>query len=76
LIYMILMIYGTMVMRGVMEEKISRIAEVIISSVKPFQLMLGKIIGIGLVGITQFAIWFVLIFLLSTILPTIFPSFF
>ncbi|MBL7763275.1 MAG: ABC transporter permease [Chitinophagaceae bacterium] len=74
LIYMILMIYGTMVMRGVMEEKISRIAEVIISSVKPFQLMLGKIIGIGLVGITQFAIWFVLIFLLMTVLPTIFPS--
>lgn len=74
LIYMILMIYGTMVMRGVMEEKISRIAEVIVSSVKPFQLMLGKIIGIGLVGITQFAIWFVLIFLLMTVLPTIFPA--
>ena len=66
------MIYCTMVMRGVMEEKISRIAEVIISSVKPFQLMLGKIIGIGLVGITQFAIWIVLIFGLQFILPLIF----
>ena len=63
-----------MVMRGVMEEKISRIAEVIISSVKPFQLMLGKIIGIGMVGITQFAIWLILIFALLNILPFVFPS--
>lgn len=75
LIYMILMIYGTMVMRGVMEEKISRIAEVIISSVKPFQLMMGKIIGIGLVGLTQFAIWFVLMFTILNLLPIMFPSF-
>ncbi|MEJ0104056.1 MAG: ABC transporter permease [Bacteroidota bacterium] len=74
LIYMILMIYGTMVMRGVMEEKINRIAEVIVSSVKPFQLMLGKIIGIGLVGITQFGIWIILIFCLQFLLPLIFPS--
>lgn len=74
LIYMILMIYGTMVMRGVMEEKISRIAEVIVSSVKPFQLMLGKIIGIGMVGVTQFAIWIVLVLLLQTLIPVIFPS--
>jgi ABC-2 type transport system permease protein len=74
LIYMILMIYGTMVMRGVMEEKISRIAEVIVSSVKPFQLMMGKIIGIGLVGLTQFAIWFVLIFAILNLLPVVFPS--
>jgi ABC-2 type transport system permease protein len=74
LIYMILMIYGTMVMRGVMEEKISRIAEVIVSSVKPFQLMLGKIIGIGLVGITQFGIWIILIICLQFLLPLIFPS--
>jgi ABC-2 type transport system permease protein len=74
LIYMILMIYGTMVMRGVMEEKISRIAEVIISSVKPFQLMLGKIIGIGLVGITQFGIWIILISLLKFLLPVVVPS--
>jgi ABC-2 type transport system permease protein len=76
LIYMILMIYGMMVMRGVMEEKVSRIAEVIVSSVKPFQLMLGKIVGIGAVGLTQFVIWLVLMFLLQLIIPTIFPSMF
>ena len=56
-IYMALFIYGAQVMRGVIEEKTSRIIEVIISSVKPFQLMLGKIIGVGLVGLTQFAAW-------------------
>ena len=61
LIYIILFIYGTMVMRGVMEEKVSRIAEVIVSSVKPFQLMLGKIFGIGAVGLVQFIIWVVLV---------------
>ena len=57
LIYIILMLYGSQVMMGVMEEKTSRIAEVIVSSVKPFQLMLGKIIGIGLVAFTQILIW-------------------
>lgn len=57
LIYFILLVYGSQVMMGVMEEKTSRIAEVIVSSVKPFQLMLGKIIGIGLVALTQFFIW-------------------
>ncbi len=76
LIYMILLIYGTMVMRGVMEEKTNRIAEVIVSSVKPFQLMLGKIIGIGGVGLTQFAIWIILMGLLQLIIPLIFPSMF
>jgi ABC-2 type transport system permease protein len=50
LIYITLFIYGVMVMRGVMEEKTNRIAEVIVSSVRPFQLMMGKIIGIGAVG--------------------------
>jgi len=60
LIYMFVFIYGTMVMRGVMEEKSNRIVEVIISSVKPFQLLFGKIIGIGLVGLTQIAIWIIL----------------
>lgn len=74
LIYMILLIYGTMVMRGVMEEKTSRIAEVIVSSVKPFQLMLGKIIGIGAVGVTQFFIWIILMIVLQAILPAIFPA--
>lgn len=57
LIYLVIFIYGNMVMRSVMEEKTNRIVEVLISSVKPFQLMLGKIIGVGAVGLTQFAIW-------------------
>jgi ABC-2 type transport system permease protein len=57
LIYLLMFVYGTMVMRGVMEEKVSRVAEVMVSSVKPFQLLMGKIIGIGAVGITQFLIW-------------------
>ncbi|MGN6417593.1 MAG: ABC transporter permease [Pseudobacter sp.] len=60
LIYIVLFIYGTMVMRGVMEEKVNRIAEVIVSSVKPTQLMMGKILGIGAVGLVQFLIWIVL----------------
>ncbi len=66
LIYITLFIYGAAVMRGVMEEKMNRIAEVIISSVKPFQLMAGKIIGIAAVGLTQLLIWFILIIVLST----------
>ncbi len=61
LIYFIILIYGSMVMRGVMEEKTNRIAEVIVSSVRPVQLMMGKIIGIGAVGLTQFLIWLVLL---------------
>lgn len=67
LIYITLFIYGAAVMRGVMEEKMNRIAEVIISSVKPFQLMMGKILGIAAVGITQLLIWLVLIVALSGI---------
>ena len=67
LIYITLFIYGVMVMRGVMEEKTNRIAEVMISSVKPFQLMMGKIVGIGAVGLTQFLIWIVLIGVLSSV---------
>jgi ABC-2 type transport system permease protein len=58
--YLTVFIYGMMVMRSVMEEKTSRIVEVMISSVKPFQLMMGKIIGVGAVGLTQLAIWLVL----------------
>ncbi len=58
-IYMFIFIYGIQVMRGVIEEKTNRIIEVIISSVKPFQLMMGKVIGIGLVGLTQFVLWVV-----------------
>jgi ABC-2 type transport system permease protein len=60
LIYIFILLYGVQVMRGVMEEKTSRIVEVILSSVKPFQLMMGKIIGIALVGLTQFLLWVVL----------------
>ena len=60
LIYMSVFVYGTQVMRGVTEEKTSRIVEVIISSVKPFQLMMGKIIGVALVGLTQFVLWILL----------------
>ena len=67
LIYFILLIYGSQVMMGVMEEKTNRIAEVIVSSVKPFQLMLGKIVGIGLVALTQFFIWIAFIFILYNI---------
>ncbi len=74
LIYLVLFIYGTMVMRGVTEEKVSRIAEVIISSVKPFQLMLGKIFGIGAVGLLQFIIWIILVGGLQFLLPVIFPE--
>ncbi|MBC8045662.1 MAG: ABC transporter permease [Fimbriimonadaceae bacterium] len=72
LIYIILLIYGSMVMRGVMEEKQNRIVEVMISSVKPIQLMMGKIVGIGLVGLTQFIIWIVLGFIIQIILSGIF----
>ena len=61
LIYIIIFVYGNMVMRSVMEEKSNRIVEVLISSVKPFQLMLGKIIGVGAVGLTQFLIWALMI---------------
>ena len=60
LIYMFIFMYGSMVMNGVIEEKSNRIVEVIVSSVKPFQLMLGKIIGVALVGITQFVLWVLL----------------
>ena len=74
LIYVVLLIYGTMVMRGVAEEKTNRIAEIIVSSVKPFQLMMGKIVGIGSVGLLQFFIWIALTFVLQFLLPLIFPS--
>ena len=65
LIYITMFIYGTMVLRGVMEEKTNRIAEVIVSSVKPFELMLGKIIGIGAVGLTQFLMWIIVVVTLT-----------
>jgi ABC-2 type transport system permease protein len=64
LMYLILLLYGSQVMMGVTEEKTNRIAEVMVSSVKPFQLMLGKIVGIGLVALSQFLIWIACIFLI------------
>ncbi len=60
IIYFAIFLYGSQVMRGVVEEKTSRIIEVIISTVKPFQLMMGKILGVGLVGVTQFVLWILL----------------
>ncbi|MBU1368699.1 MAG: ABC transporter permease, partial [Bacteroidetes bacterium] len=60
LIYFFIFIFGSQVMRGVIEEKTSRIVEVIVSSVRPFELMLGKITGIALVGLTQFLLWVIL----------------
>lgn len=65
IIYMILIFYGVSIMRGVLEEKTSRIVEVIVSSVKPFQLLLAKVIGIGLVGITQFLAWILVMMLVN-----------
>ncbi len=67
LIYMILLIYGSQVMMGVMEEKTNRIAEVLVSSVRPFQMMMGKIVGIGLVALTQFLLWIGFVFLVYNI---------
>jgi ABC-2 type transport system permease protein len=70
LMYMLVFIFGAQVMRGVIEEKVSRVVEVIISSVKPVQLMLGKIIGIALVGLTQFLIWVTLTLGIVTVAKT------
>ena len=72
LLMMFVMIYGTSVMRSVIEEKTSRIIEIIVSSVKPFQLMLGKIIGNGSAGLLQFLIWGILLFVISTALTAFF----
>lgn len=67
LIYFFIFLYSVQVMRGVMEEKINRIVEIIISSVKPFQLMMGKVIGVCLVGLTQFMIWVIMSMLLFSL---------
>jgi len=72
LLFMFIIIYGNMIMRSVIEEKTSRIIEIIISSVKPMQLMLGKIIGTSLAGVTQFVIWLILGGILITIISAIF----
>ncbi len=77
-IYFVIFLYGSQVMRGVIEEKNNRIVEVIISSVRPFQLMMGKILGVALVVLTQLLLWFVLSFLIISaagfILPEISPE--
>jgi ABC-2 type transport system permease protein len=74
LIYITMFIFGAMVMRGVAEEKTNRIAEVIVSSCKPFELMFGKIIGIAAVGLTQFLLWIGLIMLLFTAVQLFLPA--
>ena len=66
MIYIFVLVYGIQIMQGVIDEKTSKIVEVIVSSVKPFQLMMGKIIGIASVGLLQFTIWILLIFVLSS----------
>jgi ABC-2 type transport system permease protein len=74
LIYIFIFMFGSQVLRGVIEEKTSRIVEVIVSSVKPFQLMMGKIVGVGMVGLTQFLLWVVLTLILVVGFQTAFPS--
>ncbi len=71
-IYISLFFYGTMIMKGVQEEKTSRIVEVLTSSVKPFQLLMGKIMGVGAVGLTQFILWIVLMFGVNIVAGIIF----
>lgn len=72
LLYMVIFVFGTQVMRSVMEEKINRIVEIVISSVKPFELMLGKVIGVGVVGLTQLLIWIIFIPVIMSIASLIF----
>ena len=74
LIYIFIFMYGTMVMRSIIEEKTNRIVEVIISSVKPFKLMMGKIIGVSLIGLTQFVLWICLTSLLFLIVQGYFSN--
>ena len=72
LIYMFVMSYGGMVMQSVMEEKTNRIVELMVSSVKPFQLMMGKIIGVALVGFVQLAIWGVMLSIILLVCGSVF----
>ncbi|MDR3132994.1 MAG: ABC transporter permease [Prevotellaceae bacterium] len=74
MIYMFIFMFGSMVMRGVIEEKNNRIVEVIVSSVKPFQLMMGKITGVASVGLLQFIIWILLTLLLAAVGQSFFPA--
>ena len=74
IIYFVILLFGQSVMRGVIEEKTNRIVEVIISSVKPFELMMGKIVGIALVGLTQFLLWAIMTIIISTVASTFLPT--
>jgi ABC-2 type transport system permease protein len=74
MMYLVIFIYGSMVMRSVMEEKLSRIVEVMVSSVRPINLMMGKLIGVGGVGLTQLALWAVLIPIVLTIVSAFVPG--
>lgn len=72
IIYMFIFIYGAQVMRGVLEEKTNRVVEILVSSVKPFQLMMGKIIGVAMVALTQVALWVILsTVIISVVLPLV-----
>ena len=74
MMYLVIFIYGSMVMRSVMEEKLSRIVEVMVSSVRPIQLMMGKLIGVGGVGLTQLAIWAILIPIILMVVSAFLPG--
>jgi ABC-2 type transport system permease protein len=74
LIYIFIFMYGGLVMRGVIEEKTNRIVEIIVSSVKPFQLMMGKIVGVVMVGLTQFVLWIFLTMTIVTIFMSVFSN--
>jgi ABC-2 type transport system permease protein len=71
IIYIAMFVYGAMVMRGVIEEKTNRIVEIVASSARPFQLMMGKVLGIGAVGLTQFALWVLLVLVGMVVLGTV-----
>ena len=72
LIYMFVFIYGSFILQSVLDEKSSKVVEVIISSVKPFQLMMGKVLGVGAVAFTQILIWIILAVTISTLTSTYF----
>jgi len=74
MMYLVIFIYGSMVMRSVMEEKLSRIVEVMVSSVRPIQLMMGKLIGVGGVGLTQLGLWAILIPIVLSIVTLFLPG--
>lgn len=74
MIYMFVFIYGAQVMRGVIEEKTGRVVEILISSVRPFQLMMGKIVGVALVALTQFLLWVVLTAIIVLLAQSVFFS--